>query len=569
MTTSLLSKSSARKIISSKATEDTLSPSSLPVKTSNNVKIYNVTGYDHHNLPDWMIKKHSRKLKKDESFSKRVQLLQDFSFPEASLKVSFTPDERHIIALGVYKPQMRVYDLAEASMKFERHTSVESQAMVILGDDWRKVALLQSNRFVEFHNSSGLYHQVRIPKVGRDMVMDWKGAELLFGATGSEVFRLNLDRGQFMAPLQLKSESVSVNAVKVSEQHGLIAFGCDGGVIEFWDRRTRDKGLGGIEVSSTSSTSSTPSIRSLCYLPNGINIASGTSDGRVLTFDLRRQNKAISVLDHYNGYPIHKIDYHLQGNNLISSDKRSIKIWKDDSTNIFTTIESESDIHDFAIQQGTGLIIAANEGSPISSYFIPSLSPAPKWCHFLENMTEEMEENSNTNGSVIYENYQFVTKDELVSLSLDHLIGTNLLMARMHGYYMDVRLYEKAKAIANPFAHDEWVIKQKEAKLEAERESRITSANTRAKKKSEHKVNQKFADKLQKDVELDVGDDVGDGDDKEVDQQKKRKKESASSIIADDRFKEMYLDDKFEIDEDSEEYKLLHPAATRSMNRSR
>lgn len=566
MTTSILSKSSARKIVSSSSQtkEDSLSPSTLPVKTSNNVKIYNVTGYDHHKLPDWMIKKHSRKLKKDDSFSKRVQLLQDFSFPEASLKVSFTPDERHIIALGVYKPQMRVYDLAEASMKFERHTSVESQAMVILGEDWRKVALLQSNRYVEFHNSSGLYHQVRIPKVGRDMTMDWKSAELLFGATGSEVFRLNLDRGHFMAPLQLKS-STNVNAVKVNEQHGLIALGCDGGVIEFWDRRTRDKGLGGIEVSPTSGSRSTecPSIRSLCYLPNGINIAAGTSDGRVLTFDLRRQNKAISVLDHYNGYPIHKIDYHLQGNNLISSDKRSIKIWKDDAssssgTSIFTTIESETDIHDFAVQQGTGLIIAANEGSPISSYFIPSLSPAPKWCHFLENMTEEMEENSTTNGSVVYENYQFVTKDELVSLSLDHLIGTNLLMARMHGYYMDVRLYEKAKAIANPFAHDEWVIKQKEAKLEAERESRITSCATKKPKAPKHKVNQKFADKLQKDLEL--------GDDRE---DQIRKKEHASSIIGDDRFKEMYLDDKFEIDEESEEYRLLHPASTRSMNRSR
>jgi len=35
------------------------------------------------------------------------------------------------------------------------------------------------------------------------------------------------------------------------------------------------------------------------------------------------------------------------------------------------------------------------------------------------------------------------------------LIGTNLLRAYMHGFFMDVRLYNKAKDIANPFAFEE------------------------------------------------------------------------------------------------------------------
>lgn len=138
---------------------------SLPVQTANNVQIYNVTGQNHSRLPAWLLQRHSKKLKKDSSFSRRVQLIQDFDFPEASLRLAMTRDAQHIVATGVYKPQLRVYELAEAAMKFERHTAAENVAMQLLGDDWRKLALLQSDRYLSFHSSSGIYHSTRIPKV--------------------------------------------------------------------------------------------------------------------------------------------------------------------------------------------------------------------------------------------------------------------------------------------------------------------------------------------------------------------------------------------------------------------
>lgn len=138
---------------------------SLPVLTANNIKIYNVTGYSHHQLPQWLVRKNSKKLKKDVEWSRRVQLVQDFEFPEASLRIAFTPDLQHIIATGVYKPQFRVYDLTEVALKFERHTTTENVAMQILGDDWRKLALLQADRNIEFHSPLGLYYSTRIPKV--------------------------------------------------------------------------------------------------------------------------------------------------------------------------------------------------------------------------------------------------------------------------------------------------------------------------------------------------------------------------------------------------------------------
>jgi ribosome biogenesis protein ENP2 len=76
----------------------------------------------------------------------------------------------------------------------------------------------------------------------------------------------------------------------------------------------------------------------------------------------------------------------------------------------------------------------------IQSYYIPKLGTAPKWCSFLDNLTEELEENPNT---TVYDDYKFVTKKELDNLSLGHLIGSNVLKAYMHGFFIDVRLYEK------------------------------------------------------------------------------------------------------------------------------
>jgi ribosome biogenesis protein ENP2 len=45
----------------------------------------------------------------------------------------------------------------------------------------------------------------------------------------------------------------------------------------------------------------------------------------------------------------------------------------------------------------------------------------------------------------VYDDYKFITNDELDDLGLEHLVGTKLLRAYMHGYFMDARLYRKAK----------------------------------------------------------------------------------------------------------------------------
>lgn len=98
----------------------------LQVTNSNNVKIYSVTAAAKSAIPDWLARKSRKSLKKDPEWERRIELIQDFDFPEASVRVKVTRDQKHIMATGVYKPQMRVFELAEMSMKFDRHTDCEN-----------------------------------------------------------------------------------------------------------------------------------------------------------------------------------------------------------------------------------------------------------------------------------------------------------------------------------------------------------------------------------------------------------------------------------------------------------
>ena len=47
--------------------------------------------------------------------------------------------------------------------------------------------------------------------------------------------------------------------------------------------------------------------------------------------------------------------------------------------------------------------------------------------------------------TIVYDDYKFVTRMELESLGLGHLIGTNLLRSVMHGFFVDIRLYHKVR----------------------------------------------------------------------------------------------------------------------------
>lgn len=79
----------------------------------------------------------------------------------------------------------------------------------------------------------------------------------------------------------------------------------------------------------------------------------------------------------------------------------------------------------------------------------------------------------------VYDDFRFVTRAELTRLELDHLLGTALVRAYMHGFFIDNRLYHKARARIAPDTYEEYRAKKIAEKMEAERQSRISMVRIR------------------------------------------------------------------------------------------
>ena len=371
----------------------------------------------------------------------------------------------------------------------------------------------------------------------------------------------------------------SVNTAAIAEEsHNLLAFGTSLGTVEFWDSRSR--GRVGILQSPghTDPVDGKQEITALEFDRSGLGLATGSSTGLIYLYDLRSPNPVLKKDQGY-GYPIQTLIY-LQSSTstrtqisepkILSTDKRIIKIWSTQDGSPWTSVEPAVDINSVAWCKDSGMLLTANEGRQQHAFFIPQLGPAPKWCSFLDNLVEEMAEDPNDPNAYIsqkagdvYDNYKFLTVQQLETLNLSHLVGTtSLLRPYMHGYFVAQKLYEEAKLIADPSVWEEERNKRVKDKIDAERESRI-----RGNKKVTAKVNKRLAVKLMeraekeerlqarrllekgrsedenKDTTLPVGDD-----------------KPSSSLLSDPRFAKIFQDPDFAIDERSREFQMLNPS---------
>jgi ribosome biogenesis protein ENP2 len=206
----------------------------------------------------------------------------------------------------------------------------------------------------------------------------------------------------------------------------------------------------------------------------------------------------------------------------------------------------------------------ANEGIQMNTYYIPQLGPAPRWCSFLENLTEELEDQTTRTA---YEDYKFVDRNELATLGLNHLVGTPALKPYMHGYFLSLKLHDTARAIANPFAyaeHREKVLREKMDKLAESRirtpknagvsvkvnkglAERIAKEEAREKARAEKKKARRKAAAVEEEEgaeQMDVDEDVVE----------------KPGLFTDPRFKALFEDPDFEVDEASREFALVNPS---------
>ncbi|CAK5275517.1 unnamed protein product [Mycena citricolor] len=553
-------------------------------------KVYTVNGAtasSSSSLPDWLTRKRAAKGKGKrairEHYEGTLELIQGFEFPEASNRIKTTRDGQHVVATGTYKPQMRVWDLSQLSLKFERHSDAENVDFVMLSDDWTKAILLQNDRTVELHTQGGFHYRTRIPRFGRSIAYHFPSCDALVSASGNEIYRLNLEQGRFMTPLVLQDDEADipgVNVIDINPVHQLFAFGIESnGTAQFWDPRSRSRvGLLRLPRSRLLPPGSANdiSVTAISSRSDGLSYALGTSTGHTLLYDIRAA-QPFALKDQGYGLPVQNVSWIEGGSKMagdgmvLSADKKVIKIWERGSpaTN-FVSITPAADMNDVHHVPGSGLLMTANEGIQMATYYIPQLGPAPRWASFLENVTEEMEDQTTRS---VYEDYKFVERNELKTFPRSRPSRGNPCAQALHA-----RILPLTQALRCSARHRQSIcIRRAPRKMVREKMEKMAETRIRAKKDGGVgvKVNKALAEKILREAEREqkrlerkkkraaAATTTAQPEDADaMDQDEPAETESAPvTLLNDPRFAKVFEDPAFAVDETSREFALLNPSA--------
>ena len=271
-------------------------------------KVYNLSSAGKA-LPGWLSAKRRRSLQR-ESAAGRLEVVQNLQFPTACARVKVSADGETLMATGAYPPQLRAYELRELSMKYQYHFVSDVVQFQILSPDWKKAVFLLSDRTLQFHSQFGKHHATRIPHFGRALAYQRETCELLVGGAGPELFRLSLERGSHLSPLQCGCAGVA--ALGVHPAHGMLAVGTTDGTVQCWDPRQRrmlgscrpfdavddaSGAAGAAAAAAAAAAAPALEVSALRFDPRGLQLAAGTSTGQVVVYDIRRA-APLRVKDH-------------------------------------------------------------------------------------------------------------------------------------------------------------------------------------------------------------------------------------------------------------------------------
>lgn len=487
--------------------------SNVQVTEINGMKIYNLTGGK--SLYELMKESHFsvKKLKKNEEYMNHIEILQDCSFPVSSECLRLSNDGNYLFASGIYPPRLKIFDLNEMSLKCERGFDSQIRKIEIISDDYKKCAVLSDDRSIELHAQYGKHFKIRIPKYGRDLKYDNIYCDLFACGTGNEIYRLNLHQGQFLSSLNTKA--TGINAININTPLELLGCACENGIVDLFDLRSKEIVYEFDDLKND--------ISAISFSDDGMQMAIGNNIGNVQVFDIRNP-KPLYTISHAYRSPIKKIVYDEHSQNIITVDKKIAKFSNMKTGRAFTNIEPKHDINDFVLYKNSGMFFFANESEKVDIYFVPQLGPAPKWASFLDNITEELEEAKTYS---LYEDYKFLTAKELDAIGGASLIGTKMVKAYMHGYFIDWKLYKRLREATEPFSYDKYLQDKKQAKMEKLFGERIVFN-----KGIKPKVNAKL-----------LNANIKEGDDKK------------KLDLTDSRFAGLFNNKDFEIDFNSEKFK--------------
>ncbi|KAL7712101.1 Nucleolar protein [Entamoeba marina] len=303
---------------------------------------------------------------------KVYNLTADTKFPVNTQRVLFSPDGMYLGASGMYPPRVRVYELDQLSMKFERHLDAEIQEMMFLEDDYTKSWIFISDKTVEFHNKGGIQCKIKIPKIGRDFKYLSSNCNTYI-ATSENLDILNLYEGKFYESIPISNPT---NCLALSDKYQLIFCGCDNGVVSVVDPISNQQ-VNTLNVNeniinkydASGNTLSSVDVTSIAY-DNNLQITVGTSNGNVLTYDIRSSKPILSNY-HQNRLPIIKTMYHTTQNGefIVTTDANIVKFNNKLDGKLIAPLESSrrSVISDVAIAKDSGLCILAGDFQKITN----------------------------------------------------------------------------------------------------------------------------------------------------------------------------------------------------------
>ena len=485
-------------------------------------------------LPEFIEEARTSKksLRYNEDYKRRMELLHDMQFKGNSSSIAISEDQNYIVASGAYPPEIRLFDLGELGMKCVRRLDHEIIQADFLSEDYRKLAMLCADRTIEFHAQYGKHHIVRIPKFGRSMKYDRATCHLYVASSGESIYRMDLEEGTFLAPLEASScgEAKPGHTSMVLAPLGLpiLLGGLDNGMVQCWDTREDSK-----PVSMLVASAEGWEVRQIAWSRDAMQIACGLESGIVRGYDVR-SSRVLYEKDHRNDFPVVGLEY-VSRSVIASADHKSVKIWDTHADNLIGFVESRDKINGLKFWPDSGLFFCPSDAPRVGTYFAPGVGSAPKWCSFLDTVADELnhqniEENNQNNGKPLLEDYMFVTREQLQALGAENLIGTSVVKAYMHGFWVDKRVHAKLRDVAEPFLYEKYKLEKLRQEVEKTRPMRVPVRVM----KSRGSVNEK----LQKELAEKLG-------------QIENKKENvmASRILEDSRFGKLWSNADFEVEQ--------------------
>ena len=279
-----------------------------------------------------------------------------------------------------YPPACKVFELSQLGQKYERRLGCACVDVWCLSPDLGKMVFLLSDRTLDFHAPYGTHYKVRVPSAGRRLLYD--GAKCtLHVASGQRAVahRLDLDSGTFLSDLAVGAPS---SCCDLGRGVPLTAFGCEDGIVRFFDARTSStQPVALLDVGND--------VTSIKFDGDGLNIACGTSDAEVKLYDLRSKRPTLTKA-HQNMLPIVDLKWHSSSKEtasqlILSSDARVLKAWDSRTGSVFTNVEPSSPLNHVAVapssdERDSGLILMAGEQARVMAYYVPALGRAPRWC---------------------------------------------------------------------------------------------------------------------------------------------------------------------------------------------